>query len=118
MMEARGAFRLFMDADNSTTLDQVDRFWPYFEKGYDVVIGSRALKESVIGVRQARHKEIAGRSGTGLSGRSLFRIQDTQADSKCFPQKRPALSSAPDHPAVGIRHRIAGNRAHTRLPHP
>src|SRR5512137_503403 len=37
MMEANGAFRLFMDADNSTTLDQIDRFWPHFDKGCSVV---------------------------------------------------------------------------------
>src|SRR5512136_1346185 len=45
MIEARGAYRLFMDADNSTTLDHLDRFWPFFSRGYDVVIGSRALKD-------------------------------------------------------------------------
>ena len=46
MKEAFGAYRLFMDADNSTAIEQVARFWPFFDKGYDVVIGSRALEES------------------------------------------------------------------------
>ncbi|MFN8643355.1 MAG: glycosyltransferase [Candidatus Binatia bacterium] len=36
-----GAYRLFMDADSSTTIDHVERFWPAFAAGYDVVIGSR-----------------------------------------------------------------------------
>jgi dolichyl-phosphate beta-glucosyltransferase len=92
MMEARGAFRLFMDADNSTTLDQVDRFWPFFEQGYDVVIGSRALKESVIGVRQARHKEIAGRFGNWfIRTLAIPGIQDTQAGFKVFSAKAAGL---------------------------
>jgi dolichyl-phosphate beta-glucosyltransferase len=85
MTEALGAFRLFMDADNSTTLDQVDRFWPYFEQGYEVVIGSRALKESVIGVRQARYKEIAGRFGNWfIRTLAIPAIRDTQAGFKVF----------------------------------
>jgi len=88
MMEARGAFRLFMDADNSTTLDQVDRFWPFFEQGYEVVIGSRALKDSVIGVHQPRHKEIAGRFGNWFIRRlAMPGILDTQAGFKVFSAK-------------------------------
>src|SRR6185503_11368431 len=41
LKEATGRYRLFMDADNSTTIEQIDAFWPYVEEGYDVVIGSR-----------------------------------------------------------------------------
>ena len=52
-----------MDADNSTTLEQIDNFWPWFDRGFDVVIGSRALKDSVIGTHQSRIKEITGRFG-------------------------------------------------------
>jgi len=38
ILEARGEFRLFTDADNSTPIDQIEKFWPYFQKGYDIVI--------------------------------------------------------------------------------
>jgi len=48
IMEARGEYRLFTDADNSTSIDQVEKIWPWFEEGYDVVIGSRDLKDSVL----------------------------------------------------------------------
>lgn len=85
MMKARGAYRLFMDADNSTTLDQVERFWPLMEKGYDVVIGSRAVEGSVIGLRQARYKEIAGRIGNWfIRAFAVPGIRDTQAGFKMF----------------------------------
>ena len=85
MLEAHGAFRLFMDADNSTTLDQIDRFWPRFDQGYGVVIGSRALASSVIGVRQARAKEIAGRIGNWIiQTLAVPGISDTQAGFKMF----------------------------------
>ncbi len=83
MMAACGAYRLFMDADNSTTLDQVDRFWPWFDKGFDIVIGSRALKDSVIGTHQNRVKEIAGRFGNWFIQRlAVPGIRDTQAGFK------------------------------------
>jgi dolichyl-phosphate beta-glucosyltransferase len=85
MTEARGDFRMFMDADNSTTLDQIERFWPLFDRGYDVVIGSRALPGSVIGQRQARYKELAGRLGNWIIRICVApSISDTQAGFKMF----------------------------------
>lgn len=83
MLEARGSYRLFMDADNSTTLDHVDRFWPCFSEGCDVVIGSRAMKGSVIGVHQTRAKELAGRLGNWIIRMlAVPGIRDTQAGFK------------------------------------
>jgi dolichyl-phosphate beta-glucosyltransferase len=89
MLEARGAYRLFMDADNSTSLDQVAGFWPCFERHCDVVIGSRALKDSVIGRHQPKHKELAGRVGNWVI-RSLAvpDIRDTQAGFKMFTAEK------------------------------
>jgi dolichyl-phosphate beta-glucosyltransferase len=89
MLEARGEYRLFMDADNSTSLDQVAGFWPCFDRGYEVVIGSRALKESVIGRHQAKYKEFAGRVGNWVI-RSLAvpGIRDTQAGFKMFSAEK------------------------------
>jgi dolichyl-phosphate beta-glucosyltransferase len=85
MLAAGGAYRLFMDADNSTTLNQIDNFWPLFKQGCKVVIGSRALKDSVIGVRQARYKEIAGRLGNWIiRSFAVPGISDTQAGFKMF----------------------------------
>jgi dolichyl-phosphate beta-glucosyltransferase len=83
MMAAVGEYRLFMDADNSTTLDQVEGFWHWFGRGFDVVIGSRALKESVIGTHQNRLKEIAGRFGNWIIRKlAVSGIRDTQAGFK------------------------------------
>jgi dolichyl-phosphate beta-glucosyltransferase len=85
MLEARGEYRLFMDADNSTSLDQVERFWPFFNQGYQVVIGSRTLKDSVIGLHQPRYKELAGRLGNWfIRSLAVPGISDTQAGFKMF----------------------------------
>ena len=88
MLAARGAYRLFMDADNSTTLDQVERFWPFFDKGCEVVIGSRNVKGAVVAKHQAVYKEMAGRCGNYVIRALLVPgIGDTQAGFKMFTRK-------------------------------
>jgi dolichyl-phosphate beta-glucosyltransferase len=85
MLAARGTYRLFMDADNSTTLDHVSRFWPFFDQGYEVVIGSRGMPDSCIAVHQNRLKEFAGRMGNrAIQWLAVPGIRDTQAGFKMF----------------------------------
>ena len=48
MTEAKGQYRLFTDADNSTSIDQVEKMFPHFQQGYDIVIGSRDVKGAVL----------------------------------------------------------------------
>jgi len=88
MLEAKGERRVFMDADNSTSLEQVDKFLPFFEQGYDVVIGDRDLKESKIAVRQSRFKEALGDFGNFLiQSLAVPGIEDTQCGFKVFSKK-------------------------------
>lgn len=85
MIEAKGERRVFMDADNSTSLEQIQRFLPYFEQGYDVVIGDRDLKESNIQVHQSRLKELLGDFGNLLiQVLAVPGIDDTQCGFKAF----------------------------------
>ena len=88
LMSAQGKFRLFMDADNATTIDQVKNFLPFFERGYEVVIGDRDLKESQIKKRQPFYKEILGDMGNLLIRvLAVPGIKDTQCGFKCFSAK-------------------------------
>lgn len=41
MLKAEGEIVLFSDMDQSTPIDQVEKFFPEFESGSDIVIGSR-----------------------------------------------------------------------------
>ncbi len=85
MLAAAGEFRLFMDADNSTTVDQIEGFWPLFDEGCDVVIGSRAVVGAIVPVRQPRYREMAGRFGNWLiRAWAVPGIQDTQVGFKMF----------------------------------
>ena len=48
LLEAIGEFRLIMDADSSTDILEVEKLFPYFSQGYEVVIGSRRDRKSVV----------------------------------------------------------------------
>ena len=44
MLHAIGDYILFSDADLSTPIEELDKFFQYFNESYDIVIGSRKLK--------------------------------------------------------------------------
>ncbi len=46
MLEAKGEIRVFIDADNSTSIDHLEKMLPLFEKKEDVVIGTRDPKDA------------------------------------------------------------------------
>lgn len=44
ILKAEGEYVLFTDMDQATPIEELDKLMPYFEKGYDIVIGSRNSK--------------------------------------------------------------------------
>jgi len=60
MLEAVGDIRVFMDADNSTKIDEIAKFLPFFEKGFDVVVGSRRIKGAHVPKEQGGLREFLG----------------------------------------------------------
>lgn len=67
LLESKGKYRLFMDADGATSIDHLDTFLPQLEKeGYDVVIGSRDLKETDIEVQEPWYRVISGNVGNWM----------------------------------------------------
>jgi dolichyl-phosphate beta-glucosyltransferase len=85
MAAAVGQYRLFMDADNSTTIDHLDAFWPWTEQGYDVVIASRDIRGAKVVIHQPWYKELGGKVGNLIIRLLAVRgIADTQAGFKMF----------------------------------
>ncbi len=86
MLEARGDWILFSDADLSAPIEELDKLLPAaIENRAQVAIGSRALDRSLIGVHQARSRELIGialnrvmRLATGLP------FADTQCGFKLY----------------------------------
>ena len=89
ILEARGKYRIFTDADNSTSIDQIEKMFPEFEKGADVVIGSRDIKGAVLDPPQPASRVFVGNVFNlivqVISG--LWGIWDTQCGFKCFTEK-------------------------------
>lgn len=88
MLLGRGKIRLFTDADNSTSIDQFNAMIPYFREGYDVVIGSRAVRGSRLMPPQPFFRRIAGK-GLNLVVQALLLpgIWDTQCGFKAFTEE-------------------------------
>ncbi len=97
MTGATGAYRIFMDADNSTTLDQIEKLLPYakefrshtaLQKGYgeyDIVIGSRGLRKSVITRAQPLYRVVIGKTiNLIIQVVAVFGVWDTQCGFKLF----------------------------------
>ena len=88
MLAAKGNWRLFMDADNSTSISEFNKMMPYFDDGYEVVIGSRAIKGAKMNPPQSIHKRIAGRFGNWfIQIMALWGIKDSQCGFKCFSEE-------------------------------
>ena len=87
MLEAKGLWRLFMDADNSTSIVEFNKMIPYFKSGYDVVIGSRAVKGSRSIPPQSVFRRFLGRIGNLIIQLFLLPgISDSQCGFKCFSE--------------------------------
>ncbi len=84
LLEATGQYRLFLDADGSTSITHLDAFLTEFEAGYDVVIGSRDIEGAFIQVHQPKHREIMGDMGNWLIRivLGLWSYPDTQCGFK------------------------------------
>lgn len=86
LLEAKGKYRLFSDADNSTSIDQVEKMLPELERGHDIVIGSRDIKGAVLEPPQPLHRRLLG-EGFKLLRKIIvgpWDIQDTQCGFKMF----------------------------------
>lgn len=85
--EAKGKLILFMDADSSTSIIELDNFIKY-SNDYDLIIGSRALKDSKIKTKQNIIKRILGKLGNLIIRLIIFsKVKDTQCGFKLFNNK-------------------------------
>lgn len=84
IMAGQGDLLLFTDADLSTPIIELKKFLQH-TADYDIVIASRALKESRIIIHQPWYKEILGRLGNMIIRLvAVPKIYDTQCGFKLF----------------------------------
>lgn len=88
MNKASGEIQVFMDADNSTSIDHIVKFFPFVTQGFDVVIGSRDVEGADISVHQPKWKELLGDLGNiWIQFWAVPGIKDTQTGFKLFTKK-------------------------------
>ncbi len=101
MLEAKGDWRLFSDADLSSPIEELDRLWKAAEaENAPVAIGSRAVDRSLVGVHQPFFRETMGRVFnlvmrliTGLPFRDTqcgFKLFESSAAREIFGRQRLA----------------------------
>ena len=83
---AKGQVRLFTDADNSTSIDQVEKMIPLFEQGAHIVIGSRDVKGAVLEPPQPAFRVFVGNVFNLMVQVivGLWGIKDTQCGFKAL----------------------------------
>jgi len=84
MLAARGHIVLFSDADLSTPIEEIEKLLPWFERGYDIVIGSRE-GAGAQRIKEPFYRHIMGRVFNRVVRLLTVRgIEDTQCGFKAF----------------------------------
>jgi dolichyl-phosphate beta-glucosyltransferase len=83
---ARGRLIGFLDADYKVAIDELDHFLPWFDDGYQIVIGSRAAAGSRIEVPQPLHRRLGSKGFAVVMHLivGLWNVRDTQCGFKWF----------------------------------
>lgn len=85
LLAAKGGIALFLDADGSTPVTEIERHLHYFNDGYDIVIGSRVLQDDQSSVQALAYRKWMGAVFNGLVHLLLIKnIKDTQCGFKMF----------------------------------
>ena len=86
---ARGQIIGFVDADYKTPIEEIEKLLPWFDEGFQVVIGSRGMRDSLIERRQKLYRRVGSkvfaigmRTVTGLRD-----VIDTQCGFKFFTRE-------------------------------
>jgi len=88
ILNAKGDYVVYTDADDSTSMDHLEKAWPYLEKGAKIVIGTRDKRDhpdAKQSVSQPIWKRLMGDLGNLMIQALLLPgIWDTQCGFKIF----------------------------------
>ena len=85
VLSAKGDYVLFSDMDQATPIEEIDKLLPYFNEGYDVVIGSRKSQRK--GAPWSRVLMARGMIFLRTFLVNIHGISDTQCGFKIFKRQ-------------------------------
>jgi dolichyl-phosphate beta-glucosyltransferase len=87
LRQSKGEYRLFSDFDQATPLSEIEKLFPFVEKGMDIVIGSREVQGSER-KREPLHRHIMGKGFNFFVNLiAINGIHDTQCGFKLFSKE-------------------------------
>ena len=105
MLKAEGRYILFSDLDQATPINQLEKLLPYFDKGNEVIIGSRnSERKGAPVLRQAMAKGFMFLRNLILN----LDIRDTQCGFKAFT-RAAALDLFPKLKVFDLRRKASGS---------
>ncbi len=85
VLASRGQYVAFSDVDLSAPIEEIEKLFAALHKGYDVAIGSRALKQSQLAVHQPLYRELGGKAlNLFIRLFAVSGIRDTQCGFKLY----------------------------------
>ena len=88
MLLANGDYLLFSDADLSTPIEEIEKFIKVMKKGYDIVIASRNMKDSIIPIKQPFFRKLLGQVFPFIVNLLILPgYKDTQCGFKLFKKE-------------------------------
>jgi dolichyl-phosphate beta-glucosyltransferase len=85
MLASDGEYTAFTDVDLSAPIEQLSKLFDAIENGYDIAIGSRAVKGTIIPVHQPLYRELGGKTlNKIIQLLAVPGIKDTQCGFKLF----------------------------------
>jgi dolichyl-phosphate beta-glucosyltransferase len=88
MLHASGSVVLMCDADMSTPIEEIQKLRPFVTQGFDVVIGSRDVADSVLDPPQPLHRRVMAWVFRNIRRCIMLRqVYDTQCGFKLFTRE-------------------------------
>jgi dolichyl-phosphate beta-glucosyltransferase len=120
MLDARGQYVLFTDADQSTPISEVDKLLAKMEReGYDMAIGSRSMPGARVEQPQVWYRALAGKLfGVGTKLFCIHGLHDTQCGFKAMKHEvaQKVFSQVTSNSAIfDIEMLVAATRAGFRI---
>ena len=85
VLRATGNFVIFLDADSSTPIEELDKFLPFFDSPHEILIGTRKVRDHNTHVEAPFLRKTMGMAYSRITSYFLsLKVSDITCGFKCF----------------------------------